>query len=241
MTRLDPSWSEQEKLSAELDFWINQWDAKLRRGEFWNSDVQALLEPLGEWPQVTGDSRPDYDTIRWLEARAHGLRILHEVRIDDPGFFADKKVADIGPGAVCFLEASGARVGIAIEPLAREFDTHGLLLRRDNVTYLPVAAEDLPIVDESVDIVVSRNNLDHVSDPVAVVHEVHRILRPGGVFLLIVHLEPEESITEPHAFDSDDIHSLVDQFITEREMIYHGGRTQGADTLAGVYRKPGTP
>lgn len=238
MARLDPSWSEHEKLSAELDFWINQWDAKLRQGEFWNSDIQALLEPLGEWPQGGGIGQFSYDTMRWLEARAHGFRILREVGIDDPDFFVDKRVADIGPGAVCFLEASGARLGIAIEPLALEFIEHRLLLQRDHVVYLPVAAENLPMAEGSIDIVVSRNNLDHVFDPGLVISEALRILRPGGLFLLIVHLEPQASVTEPHAFDFDDIRRLTRSFVTVDETIHRGGRTEAAATLAGVYRKP---
>ena len=104
--------------------------------------------------------------------------------------------------------------------------------------YLPVAAEKLPLLDESTDVVVSRNNLDHVNDPSAVVDEVHRILRPSGTFILIVHLEPEASITEPHAFIADDIRLLMRQFITDKETIFRGGRTEAAYTLAGVYRKP---
>ena len=233
----DPSQLDREKLSAELDFWINQWDARLRRGEFWNSDIQALLEPLGEWPQFGGTGQLSYGTMRWLEARAHGFRILQEVGIDDPDFFVDKRVADIGPGAVCFLEASNARVGIAIEPLALEFAEHRLLLHRDHVFYLPVAAENLPMAEGSIDIVVSRNNLDHVSVPGLVVNEALRILRPGGLFLLIVHLEPQASVTEPHAFDLDDIRRLMRSFVTVNETIHRGGRTEAAATLAGVYRK----
>lgn len=238
MLSLIPGWQEREKLHYELGFWLDARDARLRSGQFWNDDIEALLQPLGEWPAIAENDRADYATIRRLEARAHGLRILKEAQIESHDFFVGKTVVDVGPGAVCFLEASGARIGIAIEPLAREFATHGLLLPSNNVIYLPVAAEKLPLLDESTDVVVSRNNLDHVNDPSAVVDEVHRILRPSGTFILIVHLEPEASITEPHAFIADDIRLLMRQFITDKETIFRGGRTEAAYTLAGVYRKP---
>lgn len=238
MTCLSPSWQDRQKLTAELDFWINHWDVKLRRGQFWNEDIETLLRQAGEWPAVTQYDRIDYDTIRWLEARAHGLRILKEAGIDDNDFFAGKTVVDIGPGAVCFLEASDARLGVAIEPLALEFAENNLLLPSDHVFYLPIAAENLPLLDSSVDIVVSRNNLDHVTDPALVVAEVFRILRPGGSFVLIVHLEPQASITEPHALSRGDIHSLTQSFLTHREVLHKGGRTATAETLAGVYEKP---
>lgn len=235
-----PGWQERDKLRYELAFWLDHWNARFLSGHFWNDDLAALLGPLGEWPADAESGSLDYPAIRWLEARGHGLRVLKEAGIESSDFFTGKTVMDIGPGAVCFLEASGARVGIAIEPLAREFAAHGLLLPSDHVIYLPVAAEDLPLLNDSVDIVVSRNNLDHVADPAAVVSEVYRILRPGGSFILIVHLEPEASITEPHAFAADDIRTLTRQFMTVRETIYHGGRTETADTLAGVYRKQET-
>lgn len=235
---LIPGWQEREKFHYELGFWLDAWNAKLLDGQFWNDDIEALLRPLGEWPAEIENNPLDYATIRRLEARAHGLRILKEAQIEKQDFFADRIVVDIGPGAVCFLEASGARVGIAIEPLAREFAAHGLLLPSNHVIYLPMTAEALPLLDESVDIVVTRNNLDHVSDPAAVVREVHRILRPGGTFILIVHLEPEASITEPHAFNAEDIRSMTRHFTTVNETIYHGGRTETATTLAGVYRRP---
>ena len=233
-----PGWQEREKFHSELDFWLDAWNARLLNGQFWNDDIEALLSPLGEWPINDGNDQLDYATIRRLEAHAHGLRILKEAQIEDLGFFTGKTVMDIGPGAVCFLEASDARIGIAIEPLAQKFAEHGLLLPSKHVIYLPVPAEDLPLVNKSVDIVVSRNNLDHVSAPAAVVREIYRVLRPSGFFVLIVHLEPEASITEPHAFSVDDIRLLMRQFSTINEAIYHGGRTEAADTLAGLYQKP---
>lgn len=236
---LIPGWRKREKLHVEFDFWRDAWDAQLRRGQFWNSDVQTLLEPLGAWPFTATDARLDYATIRELEARAHGVRILKEAQIDDTNFFNGKVVMDIGPGAVCFLEYSGAVIGIAIEPLARRFAAQGLLLSSMNTIYLPVAAENIPLLDGRIDVVVSRNNLDHVDDPARVVAEVQRVLRPGGVFILIVHLEPIASITEPHAFSATDIRALTRSFYTEREVIRQGARTDSAETLSGVYRKVG--
>jgi ubiquinone/menaquinone biosynthesis C-methylase UbiE len=42
----------------------------------------------------------------------------------------------------------------------------------------------IPFADGSVDLVVSTLSLHHWSDPVAVLDEVDRVLRPGGSFLL---------------------------------------------------------
>ncbi len=231
-----PAWREREKLRHELAFWTDIWDARLRSGAFWNDDVKELLESVGEWPGKPPAVK-SYEEIRCLEARAHGLRILKEAGIDDPGFFRGKKVVDIGPGAVCFLELSGAQVGIAIEPLADRFEQAGLLLPSVNTIYLSVPAERLPLLDNTADIVVSRNNLDHVGDPEAVVDEVRRILKRGGTFILIVHLESSSSVTEPHAFSLATLRPLLRHFHVRRETIQAGGRTEAAETYAGVLEK----
>lgn len=235
---VNPELVEREKLHFEMEFWIRQWDARLRSGSFWNDDIEDLLRPLGQWSEVAEIGAYDYHTIRELEARSHGIRILKEADIEDFRFFSNKIVVDIGPGAVCFLERSDARLGIAVEPLAREFKAHNLLLTSSNTIYLPIPAEKLALADASVDVVVSRNNLDHVTDPARVVKEIFRILKPEGIFILIVHLEPETSPTEPHAFSVDDIHALTRPFAAISERITCGGRTSAAETLAGVYRKP---
>lgn len=237
LRRVVPGWQDRDKMSAELDFWISQWDRRLRSGCFWNTDVEDLLREVGEWPPNDVSGQLSYWKIRWMEARAHALRILREAQLTDLQFFVGKRVVDIGPGAVCFLEASGAQVGIAIEPLAREFAAHGLLLPSANTIYLPVNGEEIPLLDESVDIVVSRNNLDHVNNPAVVTREIHRILKPSGCFILIVHLEDGATVTEPHALSYEAIHHLVSSFETDRERILPSGRTEGGQTLAGIYRK----
>ncbi|MGI9184285.1 MAG: class I SAM-dependent methyltransferase [Solirubrobacteraceae bacterium] len=56
--------------------------------------------------------------------------------------------------------------------------------------------EDLPLADSSFDVVLSTQVLEHVSEPLSVLRELHRITRPGGrVFLTVplvweLHEEP---------------------------------------------------
>lgn len=47
-------------------------------------------------------------------------------------------------------------------------------------------ADVLPFADGTVDGVICECLLEHVTDPVAVVKEVHRVLKPGGAFYLTV-------------------------------------------------------
>ena len=46
--------------------------------------------------------------------------------------------------------------------------------------------EDMPVASDSMDLVLCCNALDHASDPLAVLREIHRVLKPGGLFFFEV-------------------------------------------------------
>jgi SAM-dependent methyltransferase len=73
-------------------------------------------------------------------------------------------------------------VGIDLVPSglskAHELVPDALLLRAD--------ATSLPLPAQSVDAVVSANLLEHVPDDAAALREMHRLLRPGGLAVLVV-------------------------------------------------------
>lgn len=54
-------------------------------------------------------------------------------------------------------------------------------------TLLRVAGEKLPLPDESVDAVISNNVFEHVANVPAVVKEMRRVLKPGGIAHVIIH------------------------------------------------------
>jgi SAM-dependent methyltransferase len=61
--------------------------------------------------------------------------------------------------------------------------TRGLSVLRGDATALPVD-------DDSLDLVVAFDVLEHIPDHDAAVSEVHRVLRPGGRFLVAVPADP---------------------------------------------------
>jgi SAM-dependent methyltransferase len=100
-------------------------------------------------------------------------------------------VVEIGAGSGANLRylAPGTHV-IAVEP---NVHTHRFLRRaaaRRRLTpdIVPGGAEQLPLADASVEVVLSSLVLCSVSDRERVLREVRRVLRPGGRFLSIEHV-----------------------------------------------------
>jgi SAM-dependent methyltransferase len=183
---------------AELRFWLEDWDPVIRAGGYHPGDVEAII---GEPPAA------DYETRRRQIARATVARVEREAGLA-PEIWRDKVVVDIGCGPLGFPDACPARVSIGVEPLAGRFAAHGLLLDGPGL-YLPVAAEAMPLVDATVDVVVARNSLDHVTDPGAVVAEAHRVLRPGGLLVVNVDIDSPPTAAEPHTFSEGDLRELL--------------------------------
>jgi SAM-dependent methyltransferase len=62
-------------------------------------------------------------------------------------------------------------------------------------------ARALPLADHTLDYLCSSHVLEHLADPIAALHEWHRVLRPGGLLYLVV---PDRRFTfdEPRALTS---------------------------------------
>jgi ubiquinone/menaquinone biosynthesis C-methylase UbiE len=54
----------------------------------------------------------------------------------------------------------------------------------DRVTYVQADAQDMPFEENSFDIVVSCETIEHVPNPAAAVREMYRVCKPGGMLYL---------------------------------------------------------
>ena len=126
-------------------------------------------------------------------------------------------VADIGAGvgiASYALQTSGASRVYAVEPDASDEVGRGAMERLREATSTPIEildgwGEALPLADDSIDVVYSRQVLHHAGDLERFMSEVARVLRPGGVFLACrEHVVDNES--QRKAFlDSHPVHQLA--------------------------------
>jgi len=118
-------------------------------------------------------------------ADSHGQEILGHLR---PGM--DLLDLGCGPGSITVGLARAAAPG-RVTAIDREASQIALLVRRaaaEGVSNVEAVAGDalaLPLADASVDAVFSHALFEHLPDPVAALREVIRVVRPGGVVVVV--------------------------------------------------------
>jgi ubiquinone/menaquinone biosynthesis C-methylase UbiE len=118
-------------------------------------------------------------THYWSGILSHGFNIDYQ-------FFNGKSVLEVGcgPSGVIF-ELDNARTRIGLEPM----DIGNLISdeKKKSIVKRGVG-EAIPYPDNSFDVVISFNALDHSVDPPKVISEIHRVLRDEGDFLLWIYV-----------------------------------------------------
>ncbi|MGG5259388.1 class I SAM-dependent methyltransferase [Phycicoccus avicenniae] len=113
---------------------------------------------------------PDY---WWYRARADLLEVALRDLVDGVGTALDLGSAD-GPSAAWFREAAGRVASLDIDPRG---------LGSDGVCG---SALELPFADGTFDAVAAFDVIEHCDPEAGALDEVHRVLRPGGRFLMSV-------------------------------------------------------
>ncbi len=100
---------------------------------------------------------------------------------------SDARVVEVGSGAHGLIFYFGSRRGIGVDPLAVRY---GSLFSRWQRCAPTVAAvgESLPFRDQSFEVVLCDNVVDHAESPVKIAGELARILVPGGLLYFTVNI-----------------------------------------------------
>jgi SAM-dependent methyltransferase len=78
-------------------------------------------------------------------------------------------------------------------------------------------ATKLPLADDSLDLVMAFDLLEHLHDDDAAVAEVHRVLKPGGTYLVAVPADPklwsshDEAVAHVRRYTRDGLLSLLER------------------------------
>lgn len=126
-------------------------------------------------------------------------------------FYTGKRVVDIGCGPRGSLEwADMAAERVGVDSLANEYKKLGT--DHHKMTYVDAGAEAIPFPDARFDAAFSFNSLDHVHDLERAIGEIKRIVKPGGLFLLITEVNHAATATEPQCFSFDVVERFAPEF-----------------------------
>lgn len=125
--------------------------------------------------QMTGD-RCDY--IESCINRVFGKNALAQQEILEVG---------CGGGLICETLARRKAVMVGLDPSPGALATARQHIQKSgighNVHYVQGSAETMPFADNSFSAIVCLDVLEHVRDLKATIHEIARVLAPGGVFV----------------------------------------------------------
>lgn len=124
------------------------------------------------------------ETARYpLMIKQMGLNNIHTV---------DMVILDIGGGPVGLSHYLPAKKRIILDPLTNEYKK----MYPCN-SHIVGVGEAIPFNDASIDLVIITNALDHCNDPVKVLQEITRVLKPYSGWLAI-HSAINNAITNAH-------------------------------------------
>lgn len=119
---------------------------------------------------------------------------LTEALIKDAGIVKGQSVLDVagGPGepSLTIAEAVGPTGSVvctdAVAEMVRAAEREAHRRGLTNVSFRQCAADSLPFVNDSFDVVVSRLGAMFFPNPLAALREMLRVTKPGGVIALVV-------------------------------------------------------
>jgi SAM-dependent methyltransferase len=153
-------------------------------------DAPGSTEPLAadlESIRLQAEEHPLIEDEPPATAAEHCLRLMHLRAYDEAvRHAAGRDVLDVGCntgyGTLRFLPVAHRVVGVDVSPRAIEAARRRSSDGRPE--FVVTSGLELPFPDASFDLVTSFQVLEHVPEPLAYLHEIARIVRPGGTVIL---------------------------------------------------------
>ena len=120
------------------------------------------------------------------------------------------------------IEGAMSSLAIAVAGLLTAAAVAGSLLSLPHVRYMQATVPPLPFADGSFDFVISFQVIEHIRRDVDFVREVHRVLRPGGQFIVTTPNAPMSLTRNPwhvREYTADELRDLLARSFSAVEML----------------------
>ena len=173
----------------EDESWIET--KKRERGE------RAVVRQL-EYQKKKSEAFPDDPRMTALRVKHRGASMrkkLDEYRTAKE----NEKVLEVGSGAHGLIFGFGGGISVGLDPLAVQY-SHLFPGWQSDAHTIAAVGEQIPFGDDTFDVVLSDNVVDHAADPVGIIFELVRVLRPGGLlyFTVNTHHPVYQSVSVMH-------------------------------------------
>jgi len=124
------------------------------------------------------------EIINAMKRSSHRVRELLEAFQPIP---KDARVIEVGSGAHGLIFYFGSHGGVGVDPLAVSYGRLFPVWQRSAKT-VAACGESLPFPDQSFDVVLCDNVVDHAESPRRIVGELARVLAVGGLLYFTVNI-----------------------------------------------------
>lgn len=155
----------------------------------------ASLEELGYIDKRSIIGRIILPITRWLRA-------INVEKYIDRNNGANQRLLDIGCGDGYFLKRSNCEERIGLDKRLGDEVTDAL---------------DFP--DNHFDYVTMLAVIEHIKDPLVLMKEVHRVLKPGGHFIMTTPKEAAEFLIHLYVRDIEEEHEIYFDHASMKEMV----------------------
>jgi SAM-dependent methyltransferase len=138
----------------------------------------------------------DYERRWWKKRGRHGARkyiqdmtLIKKELAPHIKFSKDMSVLQIGCAAEDVIHYWKPGKCFAIDPLVSYFEEMEIM-KKGRTTNITGIGEKLPFKNDSFELVLQTNVLDHVKDPEKVLSEISRVMKPTGIFYFRVNVRP---------------------------------------------------
>jgi len=179
--------------------------------------LNKSVNPKEDWLESNSAERMDANDENLFDEKR---RKFHKMRYEFASQYVNgKSVADIacgtGYGSNILRKLGNAKLVLGIDIDTKTIDYASSKYGWENVEFKCNSADNVEIEDESFDVIVSFETIEHVDNDEKLLSEFHRLLKPNGILIISTPNNWPLEISKFHkkVYDFDSFNVLLSNFI----------------------------